>query len=64
MRGGDDWDPDIERRVHQCDIFVLLVSHHSTSSDYIVDNEIAIIRERQAKCEDVHFYPLLLTPTP
>ena len=26
--------------------------------------EIAIIRERQASGEDVHFYPLLLTPTP
>ena len=34
------------------------------ASDYIVDREIAIIRERQAKGEDVHFYPLLLTPTP
>ena len=34
------------------------------SSDYVVDKEIAIIRERQAKGEDVHFYPLLLTPTP
>jgi len=34
------------------------------ASDYIVDKEIAIIRERQAKGEDVHFYPLLLTPTP
>ena len=34
------------------------------ASDYIVDKEIAIIRERQAKGEPVHFYPLLLTPTP
>jgi hypothetical protein len=34
------------------------------SSDYVVDKEISIIRDRQAKGEDVHFYPLLLTPTP
>jgi hypothetical protein len=34
------------------------------ASDYIVDKEIAIIRERQARGEDVWFYPLLLTPTP
>lgn len=34
------------------------------ASDYIVDKEIAIIRERQASGEDVYFYPLLLTPTP
>jgi hypothetical protein len=35
----------------------------SLSSDYVVDKEIAIIRERQVKGEDVHFYPLVLTPT-
>src|SRR5271157_5407931 len=64
MRGGDDWDPEIERELRACDIFVLLVSHNSMSSDYIVDKEIPIIRERQAKGDDVHFYPLLLTPTP
>jgi hypothetical protein len=64
MRGGDDWDPEIERKLRTCDIFVLLVSRNSLSSDYIVDNEIAIIRDRQVKGEDVHFYPLLLTPTP
>src|SRR6202044_1587630 len=59
-----DWDPEIERKLRACDIFVLLVSRHSLSSDYIVDKEIAIIRDRQAKGEDVWFYPLLLTPTP
>ncbi|MFZ1963045.1 MAG: toll/interleukin-1 receptor domain-containing protein [Roseiarcus sp.] len=64
MRGGDNVDPEIERKLRACDIFVLLVSPHSLSSDYIIDKEIAIIRERQANCEDVHFYPLLLTPTP
>ena len=34
------------------------------SSDYVVDKEIAIIRERQGKGEAVHFYPIVLTPTP
>ncbi len=63
MRGGDDWDPEIERKLRECDVFVLLVSRHSTSSDYVVDKEIAIIRERQKSREDVRFYPLLLTPT-
>ncbi len=64
MRGGDSVDPEIERKLRACDIFILLVSRHSLSSDYIVDKEIALIRERQAKGEDVHFYPLVLTPTP
>jgi|SRR5208337_911579 len=64
MHGGDDWSPEIESNLRACDIFVLLVSPNSTGSDYIVDKEMAIIRERQASGEYVHFYPLLLTPTP
>jgi tetratricopeptide (TPR) repeat protein len=64
LKGGDDWDPEIEAKLHACDIFILLVSANSMASDYIVDKEIAIIRERQAKEDKVHFYPLLLMPTP
>jgi hypothetical protein len=63
MHGGADWEPEIEQKFRACDIFVLLVSRHSLSSDYLVDKEIPIIRERQAKGEAVHFYPLVLTPT-
>ena len=64
MPGGADWEREIEQKLRACDIFILLVSRHSLSSDYVVDKEIAIIRERQAKSEAVHFYPLVLTPTP
>ena len=63
MRGGDEWNSQIERKLRECDVFVLLVSRYSTSSDYVVDKEIAIIRQRQKDRQDVHFYPLLLTPT-
>jgi tetratricopeptide (TPR) repeat protein len=64
MPGGTDWDPEIEQRLRACDIFILLVSANSMASGYIIDKEIAIIRDRQVKGEDVYFYPLLLTPTP
>jgi TIR domain len=64
MTGGADWEREIEQKLRACDIFILLVSRHSLSSDYVVDKEIALIRERQARQEYVHFYPLLLTPTP
>ncbi len=64
MPGGDDWHPEIERKLRECDVFILLVSRHLMASDYVVEKEMAIIRERQAKAEDVHVYPLLLTPTP
>ncbi len=64
MRGGDSVDPEIERKLRACDIFLLLVSHNSTSSDYIAGKEIAVIRKRQQAGEDVRFYPLVVTPTP
>jgi hypothetical protein len=64
MPGGAEWNVDIERKLDQCDVFVLLVSRHSMASDYIIDKEIATIQQREAHGEDVHFYPLLLTPTP
>jgi hypothetical protein len=64
MPGGADWEREIKQKLAVCDIFILLVSRHSLSSDYVVDKEIAVIRERQAKGEDLHFYPLVLTPTP
>jgi hypothetical protein len=64
MPGGADWEREIEQKLRACDIFILLVSRHSLSSDYIVDKEIKIIRERQANGEAVHFYPLVLSPTP
>jgi hypothetical protein len=63
MPGGADWEREIAGKLRTCDIFILLVSRFSLSSDYVVDKEIAIIRERQAKGENVHFYPLVLTPT-
>jgi hypothetical protein len=64
MPGSADWEPEIEEKLQACDVFVLLVSAHSLASDYIVDKEIRIVRERQARGESVHFYPLVLTPTP
>jgi TIR domain/AAA ATPase domain len=64
MRGGELWDSEIERNLRRCDIFLLLVSPNSTASDYIVNKEIELIHERQARKEDVVLFPLLVTPTP
>ena len=64
MAVGEVWKPEIEARLRACDIFILLVSTHSTSSDFIVDKEIPIIRERQKKGDAVSFCPLLIDWTP
>jgi len=64
LSGGADLRPEIERKLQACDVFILLISANSTSSDYIVDTEIKVTRDREAKGENVSFYPVLLTPTP
>ena len=56
--------PEIQRNLRACDIFVLLVSAKSMSSNYIIDKEIEIARERQAAADGLHIYPLLIEPTP
>ena len=63
MPGGTKWDEEIERNLRACDIFILLVSADSMGSDYIIDKELQIARERQA-AGDLHVFPLLLRPTP
>ena len=63
MPGGTQWNPEIERHLRACDIFVLLVSANSMGSNYIIDKELEIARERQATGEIV-IYPLLIEPTP
>jgi len=64
LRGGDDWDLEINRKLKACDVFILLVSRHSLASEYILKTEIEAIRKRQENGEDVRCYPLLLTTTP
>ena len=62
--GRADWNSDIEAKIRACDIFVLLVSTHSTGSDYILDKEVPIVRERQRDGDGVHVCPLLIDWTP
>jgi hypothetical protein len=64
MTGGAEWNKEIEGKLWDCDIFILLVSPNSMASQWIVDKDITIIRKRQASGEAVYFYPLLLQPTP
>jgi len=64
MSGGMKWNPEIERNLRACDIFVLLVSANSMSSNYIIDKELEIAREREAAGAGLHIYPLLIEPTP
>ena len=62
MIGGANWEAEIEAKLRTCDIFILLVSARSMASRYILRKELPIVRERDARGEAVHIYPVLLTP--
>jgi tetratricopeptide (TPR) repeat protein len=64
LHGGEVLDPEIKKKLADCDIFVLLASRHSLASTYVVETEIATIRQRQKAGEDVHMFPVLLSPVP
>lgn len=64
LHGGDKIDPVVATKLAECDIFVVLVSRHSLASSYVVETEIAAIRKRQKNGDDVHIFPIVLSPTP
>ncbi|HEY1779034.1 MAG TPA: toll/interleukin-1 receptor domain-containing protein [Roseiarcus sp.] len=63
LAAGAKWDQEIESHLQVCSIFVLLVSAISRASDYIIDKELKIARERQATGA-MQIYPLLIEATP
>src|SRR5258707_7326309 len=45
--GGDDWRAEIKDKLATCDVFILLISNNSLSSDEVVDIEFKTIEARQ-----------------
>jgi hypothetical protein len=64
LHGGDALDPEIKVKLAACDILVLLTSRYSLASTYVVETEIATMRQRLARGEDVHIFPIVLSPVP
>jgi hypothetical protein len=62
--GGGEWEQHINDKLAKCHICILLVSVHSLNSRYCIDVEIETIRRRQQQQEQVHIYPIMLTPVP
>ena len=60
MAGGAKWDAETERLLRACDAFLLLVSPNSMTSTYVVEKEIAIIREREKAGAAPLFVPLII----
>ncbi|HYI94095.1 MAG TPA: TIR domain-containing protein, partial [Bryobacteraceae bacterium] len=64
LHGGDVIYAEILKKLAECDIFVLLVSRHSLASNYVVETEIATIRQRQEKGDNLRIFPIVLSPIP
>src|SRR5262245_19859853 len=64
IAGGADWEKDIESKLAECDICILLVSRHSLASKYVIEVEIETILERQRQGHSVQVYPIVLSPFP
>ncbi|MDB5583790.1 MAG: family P-loop domain protein [Bradyrhizobium sp.] len=64
LHGGDVIDAEVRAKLAECDIFVLLVSRHSLASTYVIETEIATIRQRQRNGEAVRIFPIVLSPVP
>src|SRR4051794_30669669 len=58
LHGSDGLDPEIKTKLAECDIFVLLASRHSLASTYVIEIEIATMRERMANNENVRIFPI------
>jgi TIR domain/AAA ATPase domain len=59
--GGDDWRAAIDKKLNDCDIFILLVSRHSVSSDFICGVEVDRMLARR-RTGEIAIYPIVLSP--
>jgi tetratricopeptide (TPR) repeat protein len=64
IRGGEKWKTEIQTQLKECSLFILLVSVNSLASEAVVNFEIKTIKQRLAKGESVHIYPIVLKPFP
>jgi tetratricopeptide (TPR) repeat protein len=58
---GKEWYPTISKELNECKVAVLLISRHFLSSDFIMDKEVPLFLERQAKGE-LEIFMLMLSP--
>ena len=51
IQPGDDWQKEIEAKLHGSDTAILLVSRAFYASDYILDQEIPVLLRKQGRGE-------------
>ena len=59
IEGGGDWRKEIESALADAKIAMLLVSHHSLTSDFILDEEVSAMLRRRDQ-EGLVVYPIII----
>lgn len=60
IQGGDAWESEIEQALDGSAVFILLVSRHSLSSDFILKKEVRPMLEKH-RPGGARIYPIVLT---
>ncbi len=61
IAAGDDWQPEIEQAIAQCDVALLLISRHFLTSRFILGNEVPSLLQRRQE-QGVRVIPVILSP--
>jgi hypothetical protein len=59
LRGGDDWFHEIVNAIESGSVAVLLVSHHSLTSNFILNEEVPRMLARR-ELQKARFYPVVI----
>lgn len=60
IKGGGNWQGEIDAALAKADIAVLLISRHFLTSDFILDHEVQTMLQRHAR-QDLALYPILIS---
>jgi hypothetical protein len=61
IRAGDNWHSTVNRAIHECDVFILLISEAALRSHDATRSEWSSICERQWQDSDVRLIPIRLS---
>jgi hypothetical protein len=63
ISGGDDWLPEIEKAIQECEVALLLISADFLNSGFILGQEVPRLLKRRAS-EGLRVIPIILWPCP
>lgn len=61
IAGGDDWFPEIEKAIDDCDVALLLISDWFLTSKFIKESEVPALLQRRQE-QGIQVIPVILSP--